>query len=69
MRLPSFRGKGNRVIFSKGFGYRDLERLLPVTLQTRFAVESISQALRWGVRAKLDRQLADERDLFRRRQI
>lgn len=38
--------QGNRVIFSKGFGYRDLERLLPVALHTRFAVGSISQSLR-----------------------
>ena len=36
--------QGNRVIFSKAFGYRDLERHLPVTLHTRFAVGSISKS-------------------------
>lgn len=36
--------KGKEVIYSKGFGYRDVERQLPVTADTLFAIGSSSKA-------------------------
>ena len=34
----------NKVIFAKGFGYRDVENKLPVTEQTQFAIGSCTKA-------------------------
>ena len=36
--------KNNEVIFSKGYGYRDLENKLPVTTNTLFAIGSCTKA-------------------------
>ena len=36
--------RGGRVIYSRGFGYRDLERKLPVTPETVFGVASVSKS-------------------------
>lgn len=35
--------KGGELIYSKGFGYRDIERKLPVTDETEFPVGSITK--------------------------
>ena len=36
--------KGKEVIYSKGFGYRDVEKKLPVTPQTLFAIGSVTKS-------------------------
>ncbi|NLC14764.1 MAG: beta-lactamase family protein [Firmicutes bacterium] len=36
--------RGGRVIYSRGFGYRDLERKLPVTPETVFGIASVSKS-------------------------
>ncbi|MEM6326237.1 MAG: serine hydrolase domain-containing protein, partial [Bacteroidota bacterium] len=34
---------GDRVIYARGFGYRDLERQLPVTVETAFPIGSVTK--------------------------
>ena len=41
--------KNNKVIYSKGFGYRDLENKLPVTTQTIFPIGSVTKAFTGSV--------------------
>lgn len=48
--------RGDRVIFSQGFGYRDVKAKLPVTSQTRFYIASTTKSFT-GTAAKM---LADE---------
>src|SRR5581483_1469602 len=36
--------KGKEIIFAKGFGYRDVEKQLPVTADTLFAIGSCTKA-------------------------
>lgn len=36
--------KGNQVIYMKGYGFKDLEKKVPVTPQTKFAIGSVSKS-------------------------
>lgn len=46
--------KGNEVIYLQGFGYRDLEKKLPVTPSTLFAIGSSSKAFTAGLIGMLE---------------
>jgi CubicO group peptidase (beta-lactamase class C family) len=43
----------NKVVYAKGFGYRDVERKLPVTPHTLFAIGSCTKAFTAGLLGKL----------------
>lgn len=46
----------DKVIFSKGFGYRDMARQLPVTAHTQFAIGSCTKAFTSGLLGNLRKQ-------------
>lgn len=48
--------KGNEVIYSKGFGYRDLENKKPVTPNTLFAIGSSTKAFTAGLLGLLKKE-------------
>jgi CubicO group peptidase (beta-lactamase class C family) len=52
----------NHVIYSKGFGYRDMDKKLPVTPNTLFAIGSCTKAFTASIVGMLDQQKKVELD-------
>lgn len=48
--------QNNKVIYSKGFGYRDLEKKLPVTTKTVFPIGSVTKAFTGALLGILEKE-------------